>query len=143
MVNFSQRRVLLTTFAVLIVFAIAVGCVIRFGGPLTPTILGIIGTALTPTIGALITLLVVSPLREAMRKSTETMERVEKKVNGQMDALRKSEEEAAKKWAAAIDVAAEYKAQAADYKSRASKAEAELQMFKERLKQFESGLSND
>lgn len=95
----------MTTAVAVIVVAIAVAITIRFGGLLSGTILGIIASIMTPTLGALFTMSVIQPIREiksaqktisegqdelttVMVKNGEKIGEIRVLVDGQMTELR-------------------------------------------------------
>jgi high-affinity K+ transport system ATPase subunit B len=87
-VTSAQRKIVAAIIACVAVFLVAAVCIVRYGGSLTVTLLAALTTVLTPSIGALVTQLIVAPLRDLQKQNVEATARVETKVNGQMDAMR-------------------------------------------------------
>lgn len=82
------NRSMATIAALVAVFAAAIVAAVLFGGSLKATWIGIIASMMTPAIGAVVTMVVVQPLRAQSTQTNRDLKDVKVLVNGNYQQMR-------------------------------------------------------
>jgi len=77
-----------TIAALVAVFTAAIVAAVLFGGSLKATWIGIIASMMTPAIGAVVTMVVVQPLRAQSAQANKDLKEVKVLVNGNYQQMR-------------------------------------------------------